>query len=367
MEAQAVATQLMIELCGATRRAGHDRRRRRRARAGDDPPARRARSRACSARRSRASAASEILDALGFTATRGAGRPRRHRAALPPRRRHARGRPDRGGRAARRAREAARRRPARHAAAGAAPGRPPDPAQRLRRRASDALAAQGLHEIVGWSFDAPELRGGAAASRATGGARAREPDVGRAVAAAHDAARLAARRRATQPLAAGRRRFALFEAGAVYLARRRRRASCRPSPTISARCSPGRCGPPDLARSPPRAAPTSSPPRACSRGVLERAARRLERRAAATEPFLHPGRCAAVLVGGETVGWLGELHPQVAAEWDLDRDGRRRSSSTSTRSPEPCSRRSTRTLAASRRSVRTWRSSSPSGSAPQRC
>ncbi|HWD75610.1 MAG TPA: phenylalanine--tRNA ligase subunit beta, partial [Solirubrobacteraceae bacterium] len=29
--------------------------------------------------------------------------------------------------------------------------------QRLRRRAADALAAQGLHEIVGWSFAGPEL------------------------------------------------------------------------------------------------------------------------------------------------------------------------------------------------------------------
>jgi phenylalanyl-tRNA synthetase beta chain len=36
------------------------------------------------------------------------------------------------------------------------------------------------------------------------------------------------------------------------------------------------------------------------------------------EPFLHPGRAARVLVGGEPAGWLGELHPAVAAEWDLD-------------------------------------------------
>jgi phenylalanyl-tRNA synthetase beta chain len=39
---------------------------------------------------------------------------------------------------------------------------------------------------------------------------------------------------------------------------------------------------------------------------------------AAGEPFLHPGRSAAVLVEGERVGWLGEIHPLVAAEWDVN-------------------------------------------------
>ena len=34
-------------------------------------------------------------------------------------------------------------------------------------------------------------------------------------------------------------------------------------------------------------------------------------------PFLHPGRSAAVLVGGARVGFVGEVHPSVAAAWDL--------------------------------------------------
>ena len=42
--------------------------------------------------------------------------------------------------------------PSRHGASGRL-----TPRQRLRRRASDALAAQGLHEVVGWSFAAPDL------------------------------------------------------------------------------------------------------------------------------------------------------------------------------------------------------------------
>ena len=36
-------------------------------------------------------------------------------------------------------------------------------------------------------------------------------------------------------------------------------------------------------------------------------------------PFLHPGRAAAVLVGGQPLGFLGELHPLVAGAWDLER------------------------------------------------
>ena len=42
--------------------------------------------------------------------------------------------------------------PSRHGASGRL-----TPRQRLRRRASDLLAAQGLDEIVGWSFASPDL------------------------------------------------------------------------------------------------------------------------------------------------------------------------------------------------------------------
>jgi phenylalanyl-tRNA synthetase beta subunit len=36
------------------------------------------------------------------------------------------------------------------------------------------------------------------------------------------------------------------------------------------------------------------------------------------EPFLHPRRAATVYAGERRAGWLGELHPSVAGEWDLD-------------------------------------------------
>jgi phenylalanyl-tRNA synthetase beta chain len=34
-------------------------------------------------------------------------------------------------------------------------------------------------------------------------------------------------------------------------------------------------------------------------------------------PFLHPGRAAAVMVDERSIGWVGELHPLVAGEWDV--------------------------------------------------
>jgi phenylalanyl-tRNA synthetase beta chain len=36
------------------------------------------------------------------------------------------------------------------------------------------------------------------------------------------------------------------------------------------------------------------------------------------QPFLHPGRAARVRLGGVEAGWLGEVHPLVCREWDLE-------------------------------------------------
>ena len=36
-------------------------------------------------------------------------------------------------------------------------------------------------------------------------------------------------------------------------------------------------------------------------------------------PFLHPGRSSAVLHGEQALGFIGEVHPLVAATWDLER------------------------------------------------
>ena len=37
-----------------------------------------------------------------------------------------------------------------------------------------------------------------------------------------------------------------------------------------------------------------------------------------SEPFLSPGRAGHVLVEGEAIGWVGEVHPLVCRAWDLD-------------------------------------------------
>ncbi len=33
-------------------------------------------------------------------------------------------------------------------------------------------------------------------------------------------------------------------------------------------------------------------------------------------PFLHPGRAARILIDDTPAGWIGEIHPEVAAGWD---------------------------------------------------
>jgi phenylalanyl-tRNA synthetase beta chain len=39
---------------------------------------------------------------------------------------------------------------------------------------------------------------------------------------------------------------------------------------------------------------------------------------AGEEPFLHPGRSASIIAGGATAGWIGELHPLVCRQWDIE-------------------------------------------------
>jgi phenylalanyl-tRNA synthetase beta chain len=36
------------------------------------------------------------------------------------------------------------------------------------------------------------------------------------------------------------------------------------------------------------------------------------------QPFLHPGRSGRVLISGEDAGWIGEIHPLVCRDWDLE-------------------------------------------------
>ncbi|MGA2011905.1 MAG: phenylalanine--tRNA ligase subunit beta [Solirubrobacteraceae bacterium] len=185
-------------------------------------------------------------------------------------------------------------------------------AQRLRRRAADLLTAQGLHEIVGWSFEGPEL-----ARRLRLGDR---PTVKLANPMSIDQSRLrttllgslldVAQRNRSR----GARAIRLFEAGAVYLPEPDSRPS-EPHHVGALLTGPVR---PATWRDPePRAADFYAAKGALA-GMLDGVRVPWSLRAAADgEPFLHPGRSAWILVDGAPAGWIGELHPQVAAAWDV--------------------------------------------------
>ena len=348
IDGQAVATQLMIELCGArpvggTIDVGGP---------GPDPVTLRLRDarteRLLGAPVPRADAA-RILTGLGFGVAEAARRARRDRARVAPRRRRARGRPDRGGRADLGPRPAPVTLPSRRGAVGRLA-----PAQRLRRRAEDALrrrrALRGRRLELHRARDRAEAR---PAGRRRG--RAREPDVRGAGGDAHDAARLAARLAAAQRVARDGGRPALR--GRRRLLRRRgHRPDRQPLVPRARSCAARRGHARRRAATGRLRAPSWSepePPRAdffAAKGVLEALMHALripfEVRRSDEDPFLHPGRAARVIVrrGEEELaaGWLGELHPAVAARWDLAAPSRA-SSSTSA-----CSSRSRRPSRATR-------------------
>jgi phenylalanyl-tRNA synthetase beta chain len=201
--------------------------------------------------------------------------------------------------------------------------------QRVRRRAEDALVGAGLSEAVGWSFSAPDV------ARRLGlpqdAVRLENP-----MSEDHSVMRTTLLGSLLDSLRRNRSRgfedVRLFEYGAVYLPR-------------SAAAPAGDTGNPWYPRADPdlpierthigalmtgRVRPAGwsdpDPPRAgvfSAKGVLDalmtavRVSWRVE--AGADQPFLHPGRAATVIVGDDRpAGWLGELHPSVAAHWDLE-------------------------------------------------
>ncbi len=197
--------------------------------------------------------------------------------------------------------------PSRHGASGRLTAQ-----QRLRRQASDALGARGLHEIVGWSFVGPWL---SERLRLDG-----PPAVELENPLSSDQSQLRTTLLGSLLEAAARNRargmttLRLFEAGAVYLPRGPETLPLEPyhlGALISGRVRPATWREPE-------------PPEAdffAVKGVLQGlfdtlgmpwSAERDER------PFLHPGRSAAIHARGAAVGWLGEIHPLVAREWDIE-------------------------------------------------
>jgi phenylalanyl-tRNA synthetase beta chain len=189
----------------------------------------------------------------------------------------------------------------------------------LARRATDALAAQGLDEAVGWSFTGPDLAD-----------RLRLPedhDLRAAIEPQNPMSIEQSRMRTTllgslldvarRNRAYGASALALFEAGAVF---RPQPESAGPLPGEPHHVAVLSGGP--IRRSTWRDA---DPPLAdffSAKGILAGllGALRASWSVEPTEsyPFLHPGRAAAIVIDGAPVGWLGEVHPLVAAEWELE-------------------------------------------------
>jgi phenylalanyl-tRNA synthetase beta chain len=212
--------------------------------------------------------------------------------------------------------------------------------QRLRRRAEDAMRDLGFDEIVGWSFTDPgepeRLRISADDPRAAGIAISNPLSEEQSVMRTTLLGSLLGAARAN--LARDAERIALFESGRVYLSPQ----STGPDADLEAASPPA--GPLSGHFPGERGAPFIEPHRIgclavgplapkswrgggepadffAVKGVLEGLATRLGAALAfepASEPFLHPGRAAAVLVDGSEAGWIGELHPLICREWDLE-------------------------------------------------
>jgi phenylalanyl-tRNA synthetase beta chain len=208
------------------------------------------------------------------------------------------------------------------------------PTQRLQRRALDALVGRGLYEAVGWTFTAPSLHDRLRLGQDDPRRRApvlenplsedqsllRTTLLGSLLdAAAHNSAR-------------GMVDLRLFEVGTLFVLAEDPSATGGGGGAAEGAAALGETGVRERkalavllsGRLQPATWSAPDPPRAdlfAVKGILEAlgAALRvvLECRPGG-QPFLHPGRSATVVVGDEPLGWLGELHPLVAREWGID-------------------------------------------------
>jgi phenylalanyl-tRNA synthetase beta chain len=202
-------------------------------------------------------------------------------------------------------------------------------AQRVRRAAEDAMIGRGLREIVGWSFAEPGLLD-----------RLRLPadhHLRHIVTVENPLSEEQAMMRPTllgslldaarHNVSRGAPDLAIFESGSVY------RAHDGDAPAATTPADEHHalgallCG--GLTPRSWRGERTEADffaAKALLAGMLDRFKLHWAVKAADAErwPFLHPGRCAEVLARvGEgkpvTLGFLGEVHPLVAGEWDLSR------------------------------------------------
>jgi phenylalanyl-tRNA synthetase beta chain len=204
--------------------------------------------------------------------------------------------------------------------------------QRLRRRAEDGLRDLGFDQVVGWSFTDP-----AEAERLRIPAddpRAQSVMLANPLSEEQSAMRTTLLGSlldiATRNAARGAGDLALFESARVYLQANPEAggavdplagkfAGDQPAPFVE----PHRFAGIALGALSPRSWRGGGEVADffALKGALEALARQLGTElefAPAEEPFLHPGRSAAVSVDGAPAGWLGEVHPLVCRSWDLD-------------------------------------------------
>lgn len=212
--------------------------------------------------------------------------------------------------------------------------------QRLRRRAEDTMRDLGFDEVVGWSFTDPgepgRLRIAADDPRADGVVLSNPLSEDQSVMRTTVLGSLLDIAQRNQ--AHGADRVALFESGRVYLNHPPTGLKADDISTLrpvggEGVAFPGERGAPDY--EPHRIGCLAVGPLTVKswrgggepvdffalKGVLEALAGQLDSELsleAAEEPFLHPGRSARVEVAGEPAGWIGELHPLVCREWDIE-------------------------------------------------
>jgi phenylalanyl-tRNA synthetase beta chain len=201
------------------------------------------------------------------------------------------------------------------------------PAQRARRRAVDALVGRGLYEVIGWTFVAPSLVD--RLRLAPEDPRRRAPALENPLSEEQSLLRTTLLGSLLDAAGHNRARgiadLRLFEVGTVFRdgagAAARDGDGTSTGTGVEERRSlgvllAGRVQPPSWGGPEPPPADFFA-----LKGVFEALARALHlggvELAPTSEPFLRPGRAAAVLLGGDPIGWLGELHPLVAAEWEL--------------------------------------------------
>jgi phenylalanyl-tRNA synthetase beta chain len=187
--------------------------------------------------------------------------------------------------------------------------------QKLRRRAEDALAARGLSEIVGWSFTEPRLleRLRIGPGDPIGQVIAIENPLSETWSIMRPTLLGSLLDAAARNTARGVRDLALFESGTVF-----RAAPAGPLAAEHHALAVLIAG--DVVAANWRE-PAAAADFFAAKGLLEAVLDTLGVRwgvADAQWPFLHPGRSACVLAGETRLGFVGELHPLVAAAWDLE-------------------------------------------------